>query len=40
MIPFAVRMSRSVDGVVDVIAGLTYAVDDTGLPPVADLTNY
>ncbi len=40
MIPFAVRMSRSVDGVVDVIAGLTYAVDDTRLPPVADLTNY
>lgn len=40
MIPFAVHMSRSVDGVVDVIAGLSYAEDDTRQPPVPDLTSY
>jgi CBS domain-containing protein len=40
MIPFAVRMSRSVDGVVDVADELTFAVDDTRLPPVPDLTSY
>ena len=40
MIPFAVRMSRSVDGVVDVVDELTFAVDDTRLPPVPDLTSY
>ena len=40
MIPFAVRMSRSVDGVVDVAGELTFTVDDTRLPPVPDLTSY
>ena len=40
MIPFAVRMSRSVDGVVDVADELTFTVDDTPLPPVPDLTSY
>jgi CBS-domain-containing membrane protein len=40
MIPLAVRMSRSVDGVVDVADELTFAVDDTHLPPVPDLTRY
>lgn len=40
LIPFAVRMARSVDGVVDVTDELTFAVDDTRLPPVPDLTNY
>jgi CBS domain-containing protein len=40
MIPFALRMARSVDGVVDVTSELTFAVDDTRLPPVPDLTNY
>jgi CBS domain-containing protein len=40
MIPFAVRMSRSVDGVVDVADELTFAVDDTPLPPLPDLTSY
>ncbi len=40
MIPFAVRMARSVDGVVDVTDELTFAVDDTRQPPVPDLTNY
>ena len=40
MIPFAVRMSRSVDGVVDVADELTFTVDDTRLPPVPDLTSY
>lgn len=34
MIPFALRMSRSVDGVVDVVSELTFSVDDTRLPPV------
>jgi CBS domain-containing protein len=29
MIPFAVRITHSVDGVVDVVDKLTYAVDDT-----------
>ena len=28
--PFAVRMPRSVDGVVDVADELTFTVDDTG----------
>lgn len=40
MIPLAVRMSRSVDGVVDVASELTFAVDDTRLPPVPDLSSY
>jgi CBS domain-containing protein len=39
MIPFAERMARSVDGVVDVTSELTYAFDDTRLPP-GDLTRY
>lgn len=39
MIPFAERMARSVDGVVDVTSALTYAADDTRLPP-GDLTRY
>jgi CBS domain-containing protein len=37
MIPAAIRMARSVDGVVAVDAGLTFAVDDTRLPPSPDL---
>ncbi len=32
MIPLAVRMTRSVDGVADVRSTLTFAVDDTWLP--------
>ena len=40
MIPLAVRMSRSVDGVVDVADELTFAVDDTHLPPVTDMSRY
>ena len=40
MIPFAVRMSRSVDGVVDVAGELTFTVDDTRLPPAPNLTSY
>jgi CBS domain-containing protein len=40
MIPLAVRMSRSVDGVVDVTDELTFAVDDTHLPPGPDLTRH
>jgi osmotically-inducible protein OsmY len=40
MIPVAIRMARSVDGVVGVNAGLSFAVDDTRLPRTADLTGY
>ncbi|MGE5288635.1 MAG: CBS domain-containing protein [Micromonosporaceae bacterium] len=40
MIPSAVRMTKAVDGVVDVVDKLTFAVDDTHRPAVADLTNY
>lgn len=36
----AVRMSRSVDGVVDVHDQLTFAVDDTRRRPSPDLINY
>lgn len=39
-IPFAVRMSRSVIGLVDVTDEITLAVDGTRPPPVPDLTNY
>ena len=34
MIPFALRLSRSVDGVVDVVSELTFSIDDTRPPPV------
>lgn len=40
MILLAVRMSRSVDGVVDVADELTFAVDGTHLPPYTDLSKY
>lgn len=40
MIPFALQKARSVDGVVDVTGELTFAVDDTHLRPLPDLTNY
>ena len=40
MIPDAVRMTRAVDGVVDVVNRLTFVADDTHLPLTADLTNY
>ena len=40
MIPFAVRMSRSIDGVVDVAGELTFTVADTRLPPAPNLTSY
>jgi CBS-domain-containing membrane protein len=32
MIPLATRLTRAVDGVVDVVADLSYAVDDSHLP--------
>ncbi len=35
MIPVAIRMARSVNGVVAVDAGLSFAVDDTRRPPAA-----
>jgi CBS-domain-containing membrane protein len=37
MVPLAARMARSVDGVVDVVNHLAYAVDDTRLPTAAEL---
>ncbi len=38
MIALAVRMTRAVDGVVDVVGGLSFAVDDTHRPMAADVT--
>ena len=35
MIPVAIRMARSVNGVVAVDTGLRFAVDDTRRPPAA-----
>jgi CBS domain-containing protein len=40
MIPLAVSMSRAVDGVVDVINHLGYAIDDTRMPRIASTTDY
>ena len=37
MVPLAARLARDVDGVVDVVADLAYAVDDGHLPTAADL---
>jgi CBS domain-containing protein len=37
MVSLAGRMARSVDGVVDVVNNLAYAVDDTHLPTAAEL---
>ena len=37
MVPLAARLARDVDGVVDVVADLAYAVDDSHLPTAADL---
>jgi osmotically-inducible protein OsmY len=37
MIPLAARMAQSVDGVVDVVNKLAYAIDDSHLPTAADL---
>ncbi|HEY5353067.1 MAG TPA: CBS domain-containing protein [Streptosporangiaceae bacterium] len=38
MIPLAVAMCRAIDGVVDVVSYLSYAVDDIPHPPVHHLT--
>jgi hypothetical protein len=40
MIPVAIRMTRTVDGVVDVVDRLTFAIDDTHRPAAANLPNY
>jgi hypothetical protein len=37
MVQLAARMARSVDGVVDVVNELSYAIDDSHLPTAADL---
>ena len=36
MIRLAVKMAHSVDGVVSVAEALSYAIDDTHVPPVLD----
>ena len=40
MIPLAVRMSRAVDGVIDVVDHLGYTSDNTHLPHTAGTTDY
>ena len=40
MIPIAIRMTHAVDGVVDVVDRLTFAIDDTHRPAAASLRNY
>jgi hypothetical protein len=40
MIRLAVKMARSVDGVVDVVDRLTYAIDDSRLPSAPDLADH
>jgi CBS-domain-containing membrane protein len=40
MIRLAVKMARSVDGVVDVTDRLSYAIDDSRLPSASDLAGY
>ena len=37
MVPLAARLARAVDGVVDVVNELAYAIDDSHLPTAADL---
>ena len=37
MVQLAERLARAVDGVVDVVNELAYAVDDSRLPTAADL---
>lgn len=37
MVPLAARMARSVDGVVDVVNELAYAIDDSRLPTATEL---
>lgn len=37
MVPLAARLARSVDGVVDVVNHLAYAIDDSRLPTAAQL---
>lgn len=40
MVDLAVRLTRAVDGVVDVVNRLEFAIDDTPLPKSADLTEF
>jgi hypothetical protein len=40
MIPMAMRLAESVDGGIQVVNRLTFAVDDTVLPASADLTEH
>jgi osmotically-inducible protein OsmY len=40
MLPLVLPMVRAVDGVIDAECELRYAVDDTGLPTTADMTDY
>ena len=38
MIPLAVRMAHAVDGVVDVVDRLAFAIDDTHPPAAAEMS--
>ena len=40
MIPMAIRMAQAVDGVVDVVGQLSFAIDDTHRPAYVDTSNY
>ena len=40
MIPLAVQMTQAIDGVVDVVDRLVFAIDDSHLPTAADMTSY
>jgi CBS domain-containing protein len=40
MIRLAVKMARSVDGVIDVVDTLAYAIDDSRLPSASDLADH
>jgi CBS domain-containing protein len=40
MIRLAVKLARSVDGVVDVVDRLTYAIDDSRLPSAPDMADH
>jgi len=40
MIPLAVHMTHAIDGGVDVVDRLIFAIGDSHLPTAADMTSY
>lgn len=40
MLPLVLRLVRAIDGVIDAEGEFTYAIDDTRLPHVPDMTEY